>query len=127
MKRRFMVALAALMLTGPMLASAAPDEAQKQLMQRSMEAKQKLQAAQAAQGTQRNKLMQEHMDLMGQMMKQMHSARPGPNATPQQMREWIDEHLKVMDQMMSQMMDAEHMMMGPMRGSQNMDMMKGSK
>lgn len=127
MKRRFMITLTALMLTGPMLAYAAPDEAQKQLMQRSMEAKQKLQAAQAAQGAQRNKLMQEHMDLMGQMMKQMQSARPGPNATPQQMREWIDEHLKVMDQMMSQMMDAEHMMMGPMRGSQNMDMMKGSK
>ena len=127
MKRRFMVAMAALMLTSPMLAYSAPDEAQKQLMQRSMEAKKKLEAAQAAQGAQRNKLMQEHMDLMGQMMKQMHSARPGPNATPQQMREWIDEHLKVMDQMMSQMMDAEHMMMGPMRGSQNMDMMKGSK
>ena len=127
MKRRFMVTLAALMLTGPMLVYAAPDEAQKQLMQRSMEAKKKLEAARATQGAQREKLMQEHMDLMGQMMKQMNSARPGPNATTQQMREWIDEHLKVMDQMMSQMMDAEHMMMGPMRGSQSMDMMKGSK
>ena len=114
MKRRFLVAVAAAMLlAGPMLTYAAPDEAQKQLMQRSAEAKRKLDAAQAAQGTQRDKLLQEHMDLMSQMMKQMHSARPGPNATPQQMREWIDEHLKVMDQMMSQMMEGERMMMAP--------------
>jgi uncharacterized protein YicC (UPF0701 family) len=126
MKRRFLVAMSALVLAGPMLAYAAPDEAQKQLIQRSAEAKRKLEAAKAAQGAQRDKLMQEHMDLMGQMMKQMHSARPGPNATPQQMREWIDEHLKVMDQMMSQMMDAERMMMGPMSTGQH-DMMKMGK
>jgi uncharacterized protein YicC (UPF0701 family) len=113
MKRRFLVAAAALVLAGQMLAYAAPDDAQKQLMQRSAEAKRKLGAAQAAQGAQRDKLLQEHMDLMSQMMKQMHSARPGPNATPQQMREWIDEHLKVMDQMMSQMMEGERMMMAP--------------
>ena len=113
MKRRFMVAMAAAVLAGPMLAYAAPDEAQKQLIQRSTEARRKLEAAQSAQGTQRDKLLQEHMDLMSQMMKQMHSARPGPNATPQQMREWIDEHLKVMDQMMSQMMEGGRMMMSP--------------
>ena len=123
MKRRFLAAMAALVLAGPMLAYAAPDEAQKQLLQRSAEAKRKLDAAQAAQGTQRDKLMQEHMDLMGQMMKQMQSARPGPNATPQQMREWIDEHMKVMDQMMSQMMDGQRMMMSPMDGGKH-DMMK---
>ncbi len=56
-------------------------------------------------------------------MKQMHSARPGPNATPQQLREWIDEHMKVMDQMMSQMMDGERMMMGTGAGQ---PMMKGA-
>lgn len=125
MKRRFLSALAVAMLAGPMLASAAPDESQKQLMQRSMEAQRKLDAARNAQGAQRDKLLQEHMDLMGQMMKQMTSARPGPNATPQQLREWIDEHLKLMDQMMSQMMDAERMMMMPMREGHMM--MKGGK
>jgi len=61
---------------------------------------------------------------MGQMMMQMRSARPGPNATAQQLREWIDEHLRLMDQMMGQMMDAERMMM-PMREGQMM--MKGGK
>lgn len=126
MKRRLLFAMAALVLAAPMLADAAPDEAQKQLLQRSAEAKRKLDAAQTAQGTQRDKLMQEHMDLMGQMMKQMQSARPGPNASPQQMREWIDEHMKVMDQMMSQMMDGQRMMMKPMGTGQH-DMMKMGK
>lgn len=123
MKRILLVALATLVLAGPMLVYAGPDEAQKQLMQRSAEAKRKLDTAQTAQGSQRDKLLQEHMDLMGQMIKQMNSARPGPNATPQQLREWIDEHMKVMDQMMSQMMSAERMMMGPMGAGHDMTKM----
>jgi uncharacterized protein YicC (UPF0701 family) len=126
MKRRLLFAITGLVLAGPMLAYAAPDEAQKKLMQRSAEAQRKLEAAKASQGAQRDKLMQEHMDSMGQMMKQMQSARPGPNATPQQMREWIDEHIKVMDQMMSQMMDGQRMMMGPMGAAQH-DMMEMGK
>ncbi len=115
MKRKFLSALAVVMLAGPTLAAAAPDESQKQMMQRSMEAQRKLDAARSAQGARRDKLLQEHMDLMSQMRQQMRSARPGPNATAPQLREWIDEHLKLMDQMMGQMMDAERMMMMPMR------------
>lgn len=124
MRRKFLSALAALALAGPVLVYAAPDESQKQLMQRSAEARSKLSAAQAAQGTQRDKMLQEHMEMMGQMTKQMNAARPGPNATPQQLREWIDEHMKLMDQMMGQMMDAQRMMMPMGAGSM---MMKGSK
>lgn len=120
MKRRILAAVAALMLAGPMLVHAAPDEVQRQLTQRALDANRKLQAAQNAQGAQRDALMQEHMDLMNQMTKQMGAARPGPNATPQQLREWIDEHLKLMDQMMSQMMDSRRMMMGPMKDGQHM-------
>lgn len=112
MKRRFLAAAMAVALAGPMLVLAAPDEAQRQLMQRSMDARRKLDLAQGAQGAQREKLMQEHLALMDQMMKQMSTARPGPNATPRQLREWIDEHVKVMDEMMKQMMDGERMMMG---------------
>jgi hypothetical protein len=111
MKRTFLAAAAALALAGPMLVLAAPDEAQKQLMQRSIEARRKLEAAQGAQGAERSKLMQEHLALMDQMMRQMNSARPGPNASPPQMREWIDEHMKVMDEMLKQMMQGERMMM----------------
>lgn len=123
MRRTFLSALLMASLAGPLLVNAAPDEAQKQLLQRSAEARRKLDLAQAAQATQRSQLLQEHMDLMGQMMKQMHSARPGPNATPRELREWIDEHMKLMDQMMGQMMDAERMMMPMGSGS----MMKGGR
>lgn len=111
MKRTFLAAAVALALAGPLFALAAPDEAQKQLMQRAMEARRKLDTAQGAQGAQRDKLMQEHLGLMDQMMKQMTTARPGPDATPQQLRAWIDEHLKLMDEMMKQMMQGERMMM----------------
>ena len=57
-------------------------------------------------------MMQEHMQLMQDMMKQMQKAKPREGMTPQQMREWIDEHMKLMDQMMGQMMQEHHMMMG---------------
>ena len=120
MKRRTWSLLAAALLAGPIIVYAAPDEVQRQLTQRALDANRKLQTAQSAQGAQRDALMQEHMDLMNQMMKQMGAARPGPNATPQQLREWIDEHLKLMDQMMSQMMDSRRMMMGPMKDGQHM-------
>ena len=64
MKRSFLAVAAALALAGPMLVYAAPDEAQKQLLQRSQEARRKLDAAQNMQGPQRDKLMQEHMALI---------------------------------------------------------------
>jgi uncharacterized protein YicC (UPF0701 family) len=111
MRRKFLAVAAALALAGPTLVLAAPDEVHKQLMQRSIEARRKLEAARGAQGAERSKLMQEHLALMDQMMKQMNSARPGPNASPPQMREWIDEHMKVMDEMLKQMMQGERMMM----------------
>ena len=112
MRRTFLAATALLALTGALPAHAGPDEAQRQLMQRSAEGRRKLEAAQNAQGAQRDKLLQEHVALMQQMTSQMTSARPGPNATAPQMREWIDEHLTLMGDMMKQMMQGERMMMG---------------
>ncbi len=106
MKNLLITALAGLVLALPLAAFAPPDE-----NQRVMEAKQKLAAAQAASGAQRQKLMEEHMKLMQTMMTQMRAAKPAAGMTPQQMREWIDEHMKLMDQMMGQMMDEHHMMM----------------
>jgi ABC-type transporter MlaC component len=111
MKNLLITALAGLVLALPFAAFAPPDENQKQMMPRVMEAKQKLAAAQAASGAQRQKLMEEHMKLMQTMMTQMRAAKPAASMTPQQMREWIDEHMKLMDQMMGQMMDEHHMMM----------------
>ena len=99
-------------------ALAAPDETQKQLIQRTQEAKKKLAAAQAASGSERQKLMQE-------MTTQMQKAKPRAGMTPEQMREWMDEHLKLMDQLMGQMMSEHHMMMQGMGGMGSGGMMGG--
>ena len=112
MNKLFTAALAALVLALPLAGIAGPDETQKQLIQRAQESKKKLAAAQAAQGAERQKLMQEHMKLMQETMAQMQKAKPRGGMTPEQMREWIDEHLKLMHEMMGQMMGEHHMMMG---------------
>ena len=111
-------------LTLPLSATSGPDEAQKQLIQRTQEAKKKLAAAQAAQGAERQKMMQEHMKMMQDMMAQMQKAKPRGGMKPEEMREWIDEHMKLMQEMMSQMMDEHHMMMG--MGGMSGGMMGGS-
>lgn len=114
MKKLLISALAGLALALPLTTISAPDEAQKQMIQRAMDAKKKLAAAQAAQGPERQKMMQEHMAMMQDMMAQMRKAKPRDGMSQLQMKEWIDEHMKLMDQMMGQMMDEHHMMMGGM-------------
>ena len=104
MKKLFIAALAGMVFVLPLAGVAAPDEAQKQLIQRAQEAKKKLAAAQAAQGAERRKMMQG-------MMAQLQKAKPAAGMKPEQMREWIDEHMKLMQEMMSQMMGEHHMMM----------------
>lgn len=111
MKTLLIALLAGIALATPVSGMAAPDEAQKQLMQRAQAAKKKLAAAQKAEGAEREKHMQEHMKMMQAMMAQMRKAKPGAGMTPEQMREWIDEHLKLMQEMMSQMMGEHRMMM----------------
>ena len=118
MKRILIAVVTGLAIAMPLLATAAPDEVQKQMIQRAQEAKKKLAAAQATSGAERQKMMQEHMAMMQGMMTQMQKAKPGGGMSPQQMREWIDEHMKLMQEMMGQMMDEHHMMMqgGGMQG-----------
>ena len=118
MKRMLIAVVTGLAIAMPLVGTAAPDEAQKQMIQRAQAAKQKLAAAQAASGAERQKMMQEHMAMMQGMMTQMQKAKPGGGMSPQQMREWIDEHMKLMQEMMGQMMDEHHMMMqgGGMQG-----------
>jgi hypothetical protein len=111
MKRLLLAAIAGMTLALPLSGISAPDESQKQLIQRAQEAKKKLAAAQAAQGTERQKMMQEHMTMMKDMMAQMQKAKPSAGMNPEQTREWMDEHMKLMQEMMSQMMGEHHMMM----------------
>lgn len=125
MKKLLTAILAGAMLALPLAVMSGPDETQKQLIQRAQEAKKKLAAAQAAQGAERQKMVQEHMKMMDQMMAQMQKAKPRGGMTPEQMREWIDEHLKLMNEMMSQMMGEHHMMM--QGGGMGMGMGMGKK
>ena len=111
MKKLLVAALLGLSVAMPLTVLAAPDETQKMLIQRTQEAKQKLTAAQAAKGAERQKLMQEHMKLMQDVTTQMQAAKPRESMTSQEMREWIDEHMKLMNQIMGQMMEEHHMMM----------------
>jgi uncharacterized protein YicC (UPF0701 family) len=116
MKKLLMSIVTVLAVVLPLVGMSAPDEAQKQLIQRAQEAKKKLAAAQAAQGAERQKMMQEHMKMMQEMMAQMQKAKPRAGMKPEQMREWMEEHMKLMNEMMSQMRDEHHMMMQGMGG-----------
>lgn len=101
----------AAMAAMPFAANAAQDENQRAMTQRIQQAKQKLAAAQAAQGAERQKMMSEHMSMMQKTMGEMQTMKPRDNMTPQEQKEWMGEHQKLMDRMVGQMMDEHHLMM----------------
>jgi len=105
------IAMSALVLSLPSPAVAGQDAAQQAMTEKVQKAKRELAAAQAASGAERQKMMQEHMKMMSDIMTQMQKAKPDASMTQAQMREWIDEHLKLMNDLMGQMMDEHHMMM----------------
>ena len=111
MKKFAIGTLMVALLSVPLLASAAPDENQRMATQQLMQSKQKLAAAQAAQGAERMKLMAEHMTMMQKTMTQMVAMKPRDNMTPQEQKDWMGEHQKLMDSLMGQMMDEHHLMM----------------
>ena len=95
----------------PLAALAGQDEAQRQITQRLQEQKLKLAAVERAQGTERDKLMQEHMKMMQETMVRMQAMKPREGMTLQEQKDWMVEHQKLMEQMMGQMMSEHHMMM----------------
>ncbi|HEY3328027.1 MAG TPA: hypothetical protein VGK14_12810 [Novimethylophilus sp.] len=92
-------------------AIAGQDEFQRQMTQRVLQAKQKLQQAEAAKGAERQKLMSEHMKMMHEIMGKMQAMKPKAGMTMQEHEDWINEHQKLMDDMMGQMMEEHHMLM----------------
>ncbi len=92
-------------------AIAGQDEFQRQMTQQVLQAKQKLKQAEAAKGSERHKLMGEHMKMMKKTMENMQSMKPKTGMSMDEHRDWMNEHQKLMDDMMSQMMDEHHMMM----------------
>jgi hypothetical protein len=111
MRRQILAVLATAFLSVPFAAAAAPDAQQQWATQRLHEAKQKLAAAENAKGEERQKLMSEHMKMMGETMGKMREMKPRDDMTPRQQKEWIDEHQKLMQTMMDQMMSEHHMLM----------------
>lgn len=111
MKRILIGIATSALIALPLISQAAPDEAQRMMIQRIQEQKQKLNAAQAVQGTERQKLMAEHMKMMQETMGKMQTMKPRAGMSPKEKDEWMAEHQKLMGQMMGQMMEEHHMMM----------------
>jgi ABC-type transporter MlaC component len=110
MKHLVTIAALAAFAAIPLATFAAQDEAQRQITQQLAQEKLKLTAAEKAQGSDRDKLMQEHMKMMQETMGKMQVMKPRRGMTIQEQEEWIAEHQKLMGQMMGQMMDEHHMM-----------------
>ena len=83
------------------------DFEQQRLMVQVLQAKQKLQQAQAAKGDEQQKLMGEHMQMLHDDMAACREMKPKAGMTEKERDEWFAEHQKIMDDMMSQMME-EH-------------------
>lgn len=112
MIHRIIVTIAACSIGAIALPSiAGQDESQRQMTQRILKAKQTLKQAEAAKGSERHKLMGEHMKMMKENMKKMQAMKPRPGMSMDEHEDWMSEHQKLMDDMMSLMMEEHHMMM----------------
>ena len=93
-------------------AIAGPDIFQQQINQRLIQSQQKLKAAEAAKGAERQKLMEDHMKIMRETMTKMQAMKPKAGMTMQEHEDWINEHQKLMEQVMGQLMEEHHMLIG---------------
>lgn len=104
-------------------AIAGQDEFQRQLTQRVMQAKQKLEQAEAAKGPERQKLMGEHMQMMKENMEKCRAMKPKAGMSEKEREDWFNEHQKIMQEMLDQMAEENRMMMD----MGNMPMNSGDK
>ena len=93
--------------TTSVIAGGGPDFQQQRLIIQVLQAKQKLQQAEAAKGTEQQKLMGEHMKMLHENMAVCREMKPKAGMTESERDAWFAEHQKIMDDMMSQMME-EH-------------------
>lgn len=109
-----MIAIATISCIGFLSVSAfaGQDSFQRAMTQRVQQAKLKLQQAEAAKGVERQKLMDEHMNMMHEAMSKMKEMKPKTDMTMQEHEDWINEHQKLMDQILGQMMEEHEMLMG---------------
>jgi methionine synthase I (cobalamin-dependent) len=92
-------------------AIAGQDVSQQQMMQSVMQSRQMMQQAEAATGTERQKLMNSHLTMMQEIMGKMQAMKPDAGMTTSEKEAWFNEHQKLMTEMMGQMMQEQHMMM----------------
>jgi ABC-type transporter MlaC component len=111
MKARILGIALAVALGTSYSAIAAPDEAQRYMLQKAMAAKLILKQAQVAAGTQRKNLMLDHMRLMKEVMDKMAVMKPKSGITGPEHEEWMKEHHALMQQILDQMMSEHHLMM----------------
>lgn len=110
--KRILITVALIALaSAPVASFAGQDEAQRQITQRLQEQKLQLAAAAKAQGAERDKLLQAHMNMMQETMGKMQAMKPRAGMTPKEQEEWMEEHQKLMQQMMGQMMEEHHVLM----------------
>ncbi|MBC7787217.1 MAG: hypothetical protein H7Z18_07185 [Methylophilaceae bacterium] len=102
------IASLSLSATGAM---AGQDSMQQDLMRKVQASQQKLKQAQAANGTEQQKLMGEHMQMLHEDMKACREMKPKVGMTESERDAWYAEHQKIMDDMMSQMMEDHKMKM----------------
>ncbi len=70
-------------------------------------------------GAERQKLLEQHLKMMKDVMDKMKATKPKPGMTMQEHEEWINEHQKLMEAIFGQMMKEHHMLMDmnkPMNG-----------
>lgn len=113
---------AAVCIVGFLSASvmAGQDESQRQIIQRVMEAKQKLKQAEAAKDTDRQKLMGNHMEMMHEIIGKMQAMKPKAGMSMQEHEDWINEHQKLMEQVLGQMMEEHHLLLSTCDKSMDM-------
>lgn len=91
-------------------AFAGQDSAQRDITQRVIQAKQKLQQAEAAKGAEHKKLLGEHMQMMKEDMDKCRTMQPKAGLSGKEREEWFIEHRKIMQEIMDQMMQENQMM-----------------
>jgi Fic family protein len=101
---------AALSLSSAAWAEGGGDRIQQQVQQHLKQAEVLLVETEKAPTEQRQEKMAEHMQMMDEMMTQMHADHPPKNASPEQHLAWMEGHDKLMGDLLEQM-QREHKLM----------------
>lgn len=75
-------------------------------------AQRKLEEAQRADATEKQRLLGEHMHMMKDAMTHMQGMKPTKDLSSAEHEQWMREHQKLMDNILGQMMADHEMMMG---------------